>query len=484
MATVSAASNTTGTLNAPGVGSGLDVQGLITKLMAVEQKPLTVLDTQEAKFQAKLTSLGSISGALSSLQTAAQGLSSASTVKNSATASDPSVLVAAAGSDASIGSFNVTVNNLAQRQTLLSSGATSSSATIGSGSDTTLTFTFGTITSTLGPSSGIYSDAQFAANAARAPVSVAIGSDNNTLAGIRDAINAANAGVTASIVNDGGASPYRLAISSNDTGVANSLKIATSGDSEIGLLLNYDPAGTQKLSQTQVASNANISIDGVSITSASNTVSDAIQGVTLSLAKVTATNTPVSVSVQRDTSSLNSALGALVKAYNDANKVVAGITAKGALLQGDSRVLALQRQITSILGGLQQTGGAYTTLSSLGVSFQKDGALVINAAKANAAMSSNPAGVAALTAAIGKAIDSTATSLLGTTGPLSSEKAGINRSIQDIGSRRTNLQHRLELTQQRYQKQFGALDSLLSSMNQTSTFLTSQLDSITNMLKK
>ena len=483
MATVSAASNTTGTLNAPGVGSGLDVKGLITKLMAVEQKPLTVLDTQEAKFQAKLTSLGSISGALSSLQTTAQGLSAASTVKNSATASDPSILVAAAGSDASIGSFNVTVNNLAQRQTLLSSGATSSSATIGSGSDTTLTFTFGTITSTLGPTSGLYSDAQFAANTARAPVSVSIGSDN-TLAGIRDAINAANAGVTASIVNDGGASPYRLAISSNDTGVANSLKIATSGDSEIGLLLNYDPAGTQKLSQTQVASNANISIDGVSITSASNTVSDAIQGVTLSLAKVTATNTPVSVSVQRDTSSLNSALGALVKAYNDANKVVAGITAKGALLQGDSRVLALQRQITSILGGAQQTGGAYTTLSSLGVSFQKDGTLAINAAKANAAMSSNPAGVALLTAAIGKAIDSTATSLLGTTGPISSEKAGINRSIKDIGSRRTNLQHRLELTQQRYQKQFGALDSLLSSMNQTSTFLTAQLDGITNMLKK
>ena len=159
-------------------------------------------------------------------------------------------------------------------------------------------------------------------------------------------------------------------------------------------------------------------------------------------------------------------------------------TAKGAVLQGASAVLGLQRQVTAILGSAQQTGSAYTTLSSLGISVQKDGTLAFDATKANSALSADFAGVAALTAAIGKAIDSAATNILGSTGPISSQKDSINRSIKDIGSRRANLQHRLELVQQRYQKQFGALDSLISSMNQTSTFLTAQLDGITNMLKK
>ena len=484
MATVSAASTTTGTLNAPGVGSGLDVQGLITKLMAVEQKPLTALDTQEAKFQAKLTSLGSINGALASLQTAAQGLSYASTVQYSAAGSDTSTLTATAASDAQPGKYSVTVNKLAQAQKLLAAGAASTSAAIGGGADTTLTFTFGTITSTLGPTNGIYSDAQFVANAARTPVAVSIDSSNNTLAGIRDAINAANAGVTASIVNDGGASPYRLTITSNDTGLKNSLKISSSGESAIGDLLAYDPAGTQKLGQTQAARNADLLIDGVAIASASNTVTGAIQGVTLTLAKETASNTPVSVTVQRDTSSITASLSGLVKAYNAANSSIGSATAKGAVLQGASAVLGLQRQVTAILGSAQQTGSAYTTLSSLGISVQKDGTLAFDATKANSALSADFAGVAALTAAIGKAIDSAATNILGSSGPISSQKDSINRSIKDIGSRRTNLQHRLDLVQQRYQKQFGALDSLISSMNQTSTFLTAQLDGITNMLKK
>jgi flagellar hook-associated protein 2 len=213
-------------------------------------------------------------------------------------------------------------------------------------------------------------------------------------------------------------------------------------------------------------------------------VTGAIQGVTLNLVKETAANTPVSVTVQRDTSSITASLSGLVKAYNAANSSISSATAKGAVLQGASAVLGLQRQVTAILTSAQKTDSAYTTLSSLGISFQKDGTLAFDTAKANSALGADFAGVAALTAAIGKAIDSAATNILGATGPISSQKDSINRSIKDIGSRRTDLQHRLDLVQQRYQKQFGALDLLLSSMNQTSTFLTSQLDSITNMLKK
>lgn len=473
--------STTGTLNAPGVGSGLDVKGLVSQLMALEQRPLTLLDAQEAGFQAKLSSLGSVNGALSSLQSAAKALASASAVQNSATSTDSLILTATAGSDAIPGNYNVSVSALAQTQKLLADGRASTTQAIGSGANTTLTFTFGSISSVLGPVNGSYSDASFAPNPDRIPASVVISDSNNTLAGIRDAINAANAGVTASIINDGGASPYRLAVTPNETGLANSLKISSSGDSAIESLLAYDPTAAQNLKQTQAAQNAELSIDGVNITSASNAVAGAIQGVTLNLVKQTAANTPVSVSVQQDSSKLTSALSALVKAYNDTNKAIGSNTAKGTALQGDWALLTTQRQVVAILGSAQQTGGAFTTLSSLGVSFQKDGTLAFDLAKANTALSSDPAAVAALSSAIGKAIDSATTNLLGPSGPISAEKDGINRSIKDIGSRRVAIQHRLDLTQQRYQKQFSALDSLISGMNQTSTYLTQQLANLPNI---
>ena len=488
MATISGIS-TTGTISAPGVGSGLDVNGMVTKLMAVEQKPLTQLATQEAKFQAKLSSLGSISGALSALQTAAQALSSASTVAYGASSSDTAVLTATATSDAVAGTYSVTVNKLAQTQKLLAAGVASSSAAVVSGGDTTLTFTFGTITGTPDPVTGIYpGGTTFAANAAKTPVGVLISSSNNTLTGIRDAINAAGAGVTASIINDGSSSPYRLTITSNDTGLANSLTISSSNGAvagSVGALLAYDPQGSQALSQTQTARNADLSIGGVAIASSSNTVAGAIQGVTLNLTKETAVGSPVSVTVQRNTSSITTSLSALVKAYNSTNTSIAGITAKGALMQGDSGVLGLQRQVIGILRSTQGTSGsAYTTLSSLGISFQKDGSLAFDTAKASAALAADTAGVVALTAAIGKAIDTAATGIIGSAGPLSAKVVGINRSIKDIGSRRTQIQAHLDAVQKAYQKQFSALDTLISSMNSTSNFLTTQLDGIANMLKK
>ena len=488
MATLSGI-NSTGTLSAAGVGSGLDVQSLVTQLMGAEQKPLTQLATQEAKFQAKLSSLGSISGALSSLQLAAKALASASAVSNSASASDSSVLTATASSEAQAGKYSVTVNKLAQPQKLLAAGVSSTGAAIGSGSDTTLTFTLGSITGTP-DGAGIYPDpTTFTANAAKTPVTVLITSSNNTLVGIRDAINAAGAGVTASIINDGGTSPYRLTLTSNDTGLANSLKIGSSDDSavagSIGALLAYNPAsasgvaGTQKLSQTQAARNADLTIDGVAIASASNTVTEAIQGVTLNLAKEATSQ----VTVARNTSGISSSISSLVNAYNGVNSAIAGPTAKGAVMQGDSGVLALQRQVVNLLSGVNNLGGAYTRLSDLGVSFQKDGKLLLDSTKLGKAMVANVAGVTALTSAIGQSIDSAATGLIGASGPISTKTDSINQSIKAIGSRRTKIQSHLDDVQARYTKQFSALDTLISNMNSTSTYLTQQLTNISNMLK-
>ncbi|MFA5913505.1 MAG: flagellar filament capping protein FliD [Burkholderiales bacterium] len=477
-------SATSGTLTASGVGSGIDVKGLVSQLMAVEQRPLTLLAQKEADFQAQLSSLGSVQGSLSSLQSAAQMLASAGTASYSASVSDGTFLSATTDSTAVSGSYSVDVTQLAQAQKLVSPvpGQASLSAAIGTGAATTVTVTLGTITGT--PVKGQYASAGFAADPTKTPVTLTIDSSNNTLAGIRDAINAANAGVTASIINDGSATPYRLALTSNATGAVSSMQIAVSGDAAIGSLLGYDPtAASQNLDEIQTAQDAKLKVDGVGIISATNSVAGAIQGVTLNLTKAPTTS-PVTVTVQRDTSKISSALNALVNAYNGANKTIAAATAKGATLQGDWAVLSLERQVRSLLGSVQNAGGTYTTLSQLGVSFQKDGSLLLDATKLGSALSSNVGDVSAFVAAMGNAVNSAANDMLGSTGAITNETAGINNSIKDIDSQRIDIQRQLDATQARYQAQFSALDTLLASMNSTSSFLTQQLSNLPNYYNK
>lgn len=314
-----------------------------------------------------------------------------------------------------------------------------------------------------------------------------IDSSNNTLQGIRDAINAAKMGVTATIVNDGGATPYRLALSSNQTGVTNSMKLTVDGDASIKALLEHDPAGVQKLSETMTASNANLKVDGVAVSKTSNTVADVVQGVTLNLLKVS--TAPVKLTVARDTAAISTSVGGFVKAYNDLAKTLQDLSAyntetkKGAILQGDSTVRNLQAQLRGILGSAAtgEATAALHTLSDIGVSFQKDGSLALDQTKLDAAVAENFEGIAALfTSANGYVtkLESWTKSILSTDGALTTRTEGIGRTIADIGRQRSVIEKRLISVEQNYRRQFTSLDVLLSSMNQTSMYLTQQLNQI------
>jgi flagellar hook-associated protein 2 len=481
--TLPSLSANTGTLTAAGVGSGLDVKGMVSQLMTVEQRPMTLLATKEASYQFKLSSLGSVQGSLSALQTTAQSLKTAGSAAYSTSVSDSTVLSATADSTAASGNYALQVTKLAQVQKLVSAapGLADTSSTVGLGSATSITITLGTTSGT--PVDGQYASAGFVADPARTPVTLSIDSSNNTLAGIRDAINAANAGVTASIINDGSSAPYRLALTSNNSGAASSMQLTVSGEAAVKSLVGFDPTeASQSLSETQTARNAQLTVDGVSVSSASNSVAGAIQGVTLNLTKET--TSAVTVAVQRSSSQLSAALSSLVSAYNSANKAMAGASAKGAVLQGNSTVLGIQRQVRALLGGVQSVSGSYTTLSQLGISFQKDGSLALDASKLNLALSADVVSASALALALGSAVKTFADGLLGFSGPIPTATAGINRSITDIGTQRVKLQSRLDATQVRYQKQFRALDTLMSGMNTTATFLTQQLGNLPNYYNK
>ena len=396
-------------ISAPGIGSNLDINGIVSQLMALERRPLQSLDRKEAAFQAQLSAFGTLKGALATFQSAAAGLNDAGKFQAyKATIGDGAVATVGAAKTAAPGSYALEVTQLAQAQKLVAVGQTSTSAAIGAG---TLTFEFGTIAGgTFDSVTGKYTGASFTPDGAGAKT-VTIGASSNTLAGIRDAINAAKIGVTASIVNDGSGTPYRLALTVNSSGAAKSVKISAAGDAALGTLLAHDPAATQSLSETVSATNAALKIDGVAITKTSNTVSDAIEGVTLNLTKTNA-GSPTTVSVVRDSGAIKGAVEALVKAYNEINTTIKSLSAydaatrQGAVLQGDITLLSLQSSIRSVLGNaLTATGGAYNNLSQIGVTFQKDGTLALDATKFQTALDNAPNDIAALFAAIGKSTD-------------------------------------------------------------------------------
>ncbi|MHB1216228.1 MAG: flagellar filament capping protein FliD [Thiobacillus sp.] len=388
----------------------LDVNSIVSQLMSVERQSLSKFTAKEAGYQAKLSAYGSVNSAVSGFQTALQGLNSASKFQTlTATPSDKSFFTASATSIAVAGTYSIEVNSLAQAQQLVAAGQASSTAAIGSGAATTVTFDFGTISGgTL--TNGVYSGAAFASNG-KGTKSITLDSSNNSLQGIRDAINAAKIGVKATLINDGSGTPYRLALSSDNQGVSSSMKISVSGDAAVGSLLAHDPAGTQNLSETVTAQNANLMVNGVAISKPSNTVSDVMQGVTLTLSKVTAS--PEQLTVTRDTTTISNSIGSFVKAYNDLAGTLKKLSAydatsqRGAILQGDSTVRSLQTQLRGILGSaVTGTPGDLKTLSSIGVSFQLDGSLAVDQGKLGDAMSNHFDEIASLFASVGKSTDS------------------------------------------------------------------------------
>jgi flagellar hook-associated protein 2 len=395
------------------VSTSIDVNGLVSQLMVAEQIPITKLATQTASYQAKLSAFGTIQGALASFQTSVSTLGNASTFQTvTATASDTTTMSATALTSALPGSYAIEVSSLAQAQTLVATGQASLSSAIGSGTSTTLSFDFGTITGTA--TSGKYATGTTFSSTGAGVKTVTIDSTNNTLQGMRDAINAANIGVTASIINDGSTSPYRLVVSSANMGAANSMKISASGDATVSALLANDPtAGTagQNLTESVAALSANFKVNGIAISKNSNTVMDVIPGVTLNLTKVT--TTPVTLTVTQDTASVTKSVNDFVTAYNTLSKSLTDVssydaaTKTGAVLQGNATVRNLQAQLRSVLN--TPGAGTVTSLSQIGVTFQRDGTLALDSTKLTSVMKSDFSGIAGLFASTGKASDSLTT---------------------------------------------------------------------------
>jgi len=483
------------TISNLGVGSGLDLGTLLDQLTTAEQAPLTVIQQRQTSYQTKLSAYGQLQSMLAAFQGTANQLSKPSFFNTAtATSSNTGVLSATGSTTAAPGSYAVNVTALAQAQSLVGAGQAKQDAAIGTG---TIHIDFGAITggaldtNTASPTYGKYSGASFTANAGSTGFDIKIDSSNNTLQGIRDAINKANAGVTASIINDGSGTPYRLVLNSNNTGATNSMRISVAssdGTSALSDLVANDPAGTQNLQQTVTAQNAALTVNNIAIQSASNQVSGAVQGVTLSLAQTGTSN----VMVQRDTTSIQNGVQAFVTAYNNLQNAATSLSAydpttqTGSPLTGDGVLRTIQTQIRSVLNTPQPGSGsnAITALAQVGVTFQLDGTLALDTSKLAKAVSDNPAGVAALfgnddgTSGYGNQLSTTITGLTSSKGALTAATDGINRSIKDLKDQYSATQDRVNATIANYRAQFTQLDVIMAQMKNTSTYLTQQFNAL------
>ena len=390
-------------LTATGVGSGLDIEGLISQLMAAERIPVEQrLVKRETEITQDISALGSLKGALSAFQSTLSSVNAIDTYeKRNASSSNTSAVTVSATSDAAVGTYNLSVASLANTQSLAVRNQFSSvNEVVGTGA---LTFTFGTTSYTADTSTPVNTANDtydgFVAKAGAASKTVTIDSTNNTLSGVRDAINRADIGVSAAIVNDG--TSFRLLISSNSTGAENSLQIGVSdsGDSNntdqsgLSRLAFNSTAGTTNVYQTTAASDAAFTINGLSLTSTGNTVTDAVTGLTLTLKETTSA---ADISVTDNKNGIKQAINTFVSGYNDLittlNQLTSYDAATGArgALQGDFSARSIFSQLRSTLGSAADGyKGALSRLPEIGITSTSTGTLAVDDAKLTSALESN-----------------------------------------------------------------------------------------------
>jgi len=475
--------------SALGIGSGLDLTTLLSNLMAAESVPLTKLQTQEASAQSKISAYGQLRSALSTLRDAVKALTPEKFNGAGASTSASDVATATATNAATKGTYALEVVSLAKAEKAVSAGLADGKALVQPGK---LTFTFGSVEGgAFVPGSG-------------GAKTVTIEDGKNTLEGVRDAINKADIGVTASLITDG--SGTRLVLTAKETGEAQAFRITaagTPGGTGTPLsFLDYDPStapeysagAASQMSRLQKAADAQFTIDGLVMSSAGNKVDTAIDGVTLNLAKAGSST----ITIGNDTSKGRAALQSMVDAYNkllttanslavntpSATKGEAGTTGP---LAGDSLVRDVMSRIRNeVFGPVQGAKGQYTSLASIGVSFQADGTLKLDTARFDKAMASDADAIAKLFDPqaygdgrnIAERFTAELDAVVNAKGLIDSRVDGLNSTTKTLQNQQVQLQGRLKQIEARYRAQFTALDSVLTQMNNTSSFLSQQLEAL------
>lgn len=452
------------TISSAGVGSGLDVQSIVTQLVAIEKQPLQQLQSKAATFKTQLSLYGTVKSQVSALGDAAALLSGASGWSaQKASSSNTAAVGVTAGSSATSAALSVEVQQLARAQTSASVGITAGTAAGAAGS--------------LSIELGDWSNGSFVSGGA-ASVAVAIDSAD-TLSVIAGKINAAGAGVTATLLKDG--SSERLVLRSTSTGSAAGFSISGTGVSALGMTNPDNPSFVG-----QTALDAELTVNGVPVTSASNKIADVIPGVALQLSQVTLA--PVEVVVENDLDAVQKNIQSFVDAYNAVNKTLSdatkytAATKTGGPLQGDAVTLGLQNALRAMLGSTS-TGSTFSHLSDVGIERQTDGSLKINDTKLTNAklnldnlknlFTTNNGD--ATTNGFGLKVRDFSRALVAFDGAVSNKSAALQASITRNTADQDRVTDRATRVEAQLYKQYTALDAQMATLNGLSSFVTAQL---------
>ncbi|MFW5451313.1 MAG: flagellar filament capping protein FliD [Methylophagaceae bacterium] len=447
-------------IQAPGIGSGLDVNNIVSQLLELERRPIDRLDSKQSIINAQISAYGSLKSKISDFQTALQSLSSLSSFQVfNAVSNDEGIFTATADESAVAGSFSINVTALAERDKIATQAYTDSATVVGEG---TLTIATGTDS-----------------------FDVVIDSSNSTVAGIRDAINAAsdNTGVSATIVTDDNGA--QLVLSTDETGTANALTVTVSGDTDSN---NTDDAGLSALAYDvgggivhraaiTTAADAVVEIDGFTVTSSSNTISGALEGVSVT-AKTIGSST---LEITRNDESITESVQAFADAFNALREEIDN-QRKGQL-EADSTLLTIERGLYDILNaGTAITGSSFSHLVQIGLSTDDSGKLALDSLDLNNVLATDFKSLANLFAADGEGIifrlEAFADNLLDSDGLIDTREDGLKLQSDGIDDQKLRLEDRLIIIERRIRAQFTALDTLISSLSATGNFLTQQLSNL------
>jgi len=433
-----------GSISSPGIGSGINVNQLVSQLVAAERAPQEQrIARRETDARADLAAFNQIKTALSSLRTAANALDGTSGVAaRKTTIQADAGFTASATSTAALGRYSIEVESLATAQKR-QSGPVTSSADLGG----TLSFTVGTET-----------------------FNVALGA-TNTITELRDAINTATGGkgLSATVVN--GDAGNVLVLNAAKAGTAGAITINATGS-----IATF----TNGLAVTTTATDAVVKVDGVTRTADSNRLTDLIDGVTLDLTKAQ-DNSTFTLDIVADNANVRTAMQSFVGAYNAALTQLRNASAynaesrTGGPLLGDAAVRGLQQQLRGAIGD------AFDELSAIGIRSSKDGSLSIDVSKFDAALATNPAAVERLfdkerVGSLGAVLSARLEGAVApNTGLLDARTKALNDRLQGLLSDRERLDVRISRIEDNYRRQFTALDGLVAQLQSTSSFLTQEL---------
>ncbi|MET0209838.1 MAG: flagellar filament capping protein FliD [Burkholderiaceae bacterium] len=468
-------------ISSAGLGSGLDVESIVTKLVTLEKQPIVNLQDKTTSIKSQISIYGKIQSAFSSLRDASSKLTNpTSWAALTATSSDPTTTTVAAGTGSGAGSYALKVTSLAAAQSV-SSKAYAATDKIGAGTMTIELGKYGTDKDSFTGKNGV------------SPISVTIGADD-TLSSVRDKINGANAGVVASVVTDANGS--RLVIRSKDTGEANAFRISVADDDGNGAdasglsALAYDPtASIESMKGNVDAANAVFSVNGMDMSSATNNIEGAVDGLSFNLLK----KGDSTINVSQDKDAIKKTITDFVTTYNslmnmlrDNTKYDSGSKTAGAL-QGDSTAIGLQTQLRNLTSGGTTLGGSFARLADIGLEIGSAGTITVNDTKLSSALGKTSdlknlfmgvdAGNAENTG-MAQRWRTFADQVMGVDGSITSRTTGLQSRVTANDKRADELTDRAASYEKRLRAQYTALDTQMAKL----TDLQSYVSKLTSML--